>query len=320
MVHHQKVYWHQCGHQWGSHPFSQSNSRRNSIQSRSEMKGSVNEQWTNFQSDMNKIRDATIKKIHDERAETQSRIQKAREQEISDVVKNPRKIEFEIESSSSKVAGRKYFQNNWEGRTTARGQEFSASVPKGELTGRAAREDKNYTEKPSPKIQKIDGPNYKIDSTRTLCRCSKKLEAPWRDRHNTDPGGKKERMLTELTELTGDSKRWKKMSSCAAWSELHMKSTIDEISGAWMGTNCDENATAPVAAKTQQQIDRNNGKRWDWETALLLLNTQTHYPPVGASCSANTAANWWGTRIKESSYFLCSKWRRPASQPIVRTN
>ncbi len=74
-----------------------------------------------------------------------------------------------------------------------------------------------------------------------------------------------------------------------------------------MGTNCDENTTAPVAAKTQQQIDRNNGKRWDWETALLLLNTQTHYPPVGTRCNTNTPANWLGTRIKESSYFLCSK-------------
>jgi hypothetical protein len=62
---------------------------------------------------MNKIRDAAIKKIHDERAATQSRIQKAREQEISDVVKNPRKIESEKkESSPSKVAGRKYLQNN----------------------------------------------------------------------------------------------------------------------------------------------------------------------------------------------------------------
>jgi hypothetical protein len=28
------------------------------------------------------------------------------------------------------------------------------------------------------------------------------LEAPWRDTHNADPVGKKERMLTELTELT----------------------------------------------------------------------------------------------------------------------
>ncbi len=45
-----------------------------------------------------------------------------------------------------------------------------------------------------------------------------------------------------------------------------------------MGTNSDENAAAPVAAKTQHQIDRNNGKLWDWETALRLLNAQTHYP------------------------------------------
>ncbi len=74
-----------------------------------------------------------------------------------------------------------------------------------------------------------------------------------------------------------------------------------------MATNCDENAAAAVAAKTQQQIDRNNGRRWDREMALRLLNAQTHYPPVGASCSANTTANWLGARIKESSYFLCSK-------------
>ena len=132
------------------------------------MKGSANEQWTNFQSDMNKIRDDAIKKIHDERAETQSRIHKAREQEISAAVKNPRKIELEIESSPSKAAGRKYLQNKWEDRTPARGQESSASVPKGGLTARAAKEDKNDTEIPSPKIQKIDGANYKIDGANEL--------------------------------------------------------------------------------------------------------------------------------------------------------
>jgi hypothetical protein len=51
----------------------------------------------------------------------------------------------------------------WEETTLQKGQEFSASVPKGELTARAAKEDKNDTEMPSPKIQKIDGANYKID-------------------------------------------------------------------------------------------------------------------------------------------------------------
>jgi hypothetical protein len=43
-----------------------------------------------------------------------------------------------------------------------KGQEFSASVPKGELTARAAKEDKNDTEISSPKIQKIDGANYEL--------------------------------------------------------------------------------------------------------------------------------------------------------------
>jgi hypothetical protein len=52
-----------------------------------------------------------------------------------------------------------------------------------------------------------------------------------------------------------------------------MKSVENE----WEQTAID--AAAPVAAKKQQQIDRNNGKRWDWETALRLLNAQTYYPP-----------------------------------------
>jgi hypothetical protein len=61
-----------------------------------------------------------------------------------------------------------YLQNQREDRTPARGQEFSANVPEGELTARAAKEDKNDTEMPSPKKQKIDGTNNKIDVTRTL--------------------------------------------------------------------------------------------------------------------------------------------------------
>ncbi len=67
-----------------------------------------------------------------------------------------------------------YLQNQREDHTPARGQEFSANVPGGELTARAAKEDKNDTEMPSPKKQKIDDTNNKMDATRTLCRCSKK--------------------------------------------------------------------------------------------------------------------------------------------------
>jgi hypothetical protein len=82
-------------------------------------------------------------------------------------VKNPRKIEFEIKSSPSKIASRKYLPTN-EKNAPAKGQEFSARVPKGELTARAANEDKNDTEISSPKIQKIDGANYKIDGANEL--------------------------------------------------------------------------------------------------------------------------------------------------------
>ena len=56
-------------------------------------------------------------------------------------------------------------------------------------------------------------------------------------------------------------------------------------------------AAAPVAAKTQQQIDRNNSKRWDWETALRLLNAQTHYPPGCDHYNAFVDTIWKDARI-----------------------
>jgi hypothetical protein len=37
-----------------------------------------------------------------------------------------------------------------------------------------------------------------------------------------------------------------------------------------MGTSCDENAAAPEDVRTQQQIDRNNGKPWMSRIALRL--------------------------------------------------
>jgi hypothetical protein len=79
----------------------------------------------------------------------------------------------------------------WEETTLQKGQEFSASVPKGELTARAAKEDKNDTERTSPKIQKIDGANYKLDATETKRRRGivRRLEAPWKNTHNANPGG-----------------------------------------------------------------------------------------------------------------------------------
>ncbi len=81
------------------------------------------------------------------------------------------------------------------GRTTLqKGQEFSTSVPKGELTARAAKEDKNDTERTSPRIQKkIDGANYKLDAivTRRRRGIVRRQEAPWKNTHNANPGGKK---------------------------------------------------------------------------------------------------------------------------------
>jgi hypothetical protein len=39
----------------------------------------------------------------------------------------------------------------------------------------------------------------------------------------------------------------------------------------------------------------------------ITSKSHTHYPPDGVRCSVNTSANWLGSRIKESSYFLYSK-------------
>ncbi len=152
------------------------------------------------------------------------------------------------------VAGRKNLQNKWEDHTPARGQESSASVPKGGLTARVTKEDKNDTEVPSPEIQKIDGANYKIDTTRTLCRCSKKKAGNTVEGHtqcrprrkegkNVDRNDRIDRidsnkntpnLRTLVThtragqrttsqrgktlrpvQTAGDSKRWKKSSCCA---------------------------------------------------------------------------------------------------------
>jgi hypothetical protein len=117
-------------------------------------------------------------------------------------VRNPRKNWIRIESSpSKKIASSSILQ--WEETTLQKGQEFSASVPKGDLTARAAKEDKNDTEITSPKIQKIDGANYKFDAIVTkrregLCGCwtQRMLDAPWRKHTQCKPRRK------ELTELT----------------------------------------------------------------------------------------------------------------------
>jgi hypothetical protein len=108
--------------------------------------------------------ETTQSQTHEERAETQSRIQKSREQEVSAAVKDPRKIEFEIESPPSKFASRKYLQNGEIARLQ-KGQESSASVLKGELTARAAKEDRNDTEIPSPDNTKINDAKLQIDAT-----------------------------------------------------------------------------------------------------------------------------------------------------------
>ena len=78
-----------------------------------------------------------------------------------------------------------------------------------------------------------------------------------------------------------------------------------------------KNAPAPITAKTQQQIDRNSGKRWDWETALRLLNAQTHYPPGCNNYNAFVDMSWEDARInfeRSTCWSPPVKKKRPSHQ------
>jgi hypothetical protein len=90
-----------------------------------------------------------------------------------------------------------------------------------------------------------------------------------------------------------------------------------------MGANCDENTVAPVAAKkTTADNDRNSGKRWDWETALRLLNVQTHYLPGCDHYNAFVDTSWKDARIEfeRSTYWSLPVKKKRPSLPIERTN
>ncbi len=126
--------------------------------------------------------------------------------ESSPSIQNPHKIEFEIGSSPSKCAGRKYPQNKWEDHTPARGQEFNTSVPKGEITARVSKEDKNDTERPIPKIRKINDTNYKIDSIRTV-EGHTQYRPRWKEGRNIDRIDSNKN-TPDLRTLVTTYKRW----------------------------------------------------------------------------------------------------------------
>jgi hypothetical protein len=69
-----------------------------------------------------------------------------------------------------------------------------------------------------------------------------------------------------------------------------------------MGTNCDENAAAPVAAKTQQQIDRNNSKRLGLRRHSA--SSFQKYPPLGAAAARIQLPIGQGARIQGGTLYL----------------
>ncbi len=58
--------------------------------------------------------------------------------------------------------------------------------------------------------------------------------------------------------------------------------------------------------------ETDNGKRWDWETALHLLNTQTHYPPGCNNYNAFVDMSWKDARIKRTFYSARATYTEPS--------
>ena len=64
-----------------------------------------------------------------------------------------------------------------------------------------------------------------------------------------------------------------------------------------------KNAVAPEAAKTQQQIDRNNGKRLG-SRITLRLKFPAYYPPVGAAAARIQLPIGQGARNQGGTLYL----------------
>jgi hypothetical protein len=64
--------------------------------------------------------------------------------------------------------------------------------------------------------------------------------------------------------------------------------------------------------------NRDNGKRWEWETALRLLNSQTHYPPGCNNYNAFVDMSWKDAHIKRTFYDARANYTEP-SLPIGTT-
>ncbi len=58
--------------------------------------------------------------------------------------------------------------------------------------------------------------------------------------------------------------------------------------------------------------NRDNGKCWDWETALRLLNVHTYYPPGWRHYNAFVDLSWKDARIKRTFYAARATYTEPS--------
>jgi hypothetical protein len=58
--------------------------------------------------------------------------------------------------------------------------------------------------------------------------------------------------------------------------------------------------------------NRDNGKHWDWETALHLLNVQTYYPPGCRHYNAFVDLSWKDALIKRTFYAARATYTEPS--------
>jgi uncharacterized Fe-S cluster protein YjdI len=121
-------------------------------------------------------------------------------------VKNPRKIESKESRRRQKLRAESIF---FQQRRT-RLQKGQNSAPESQRVSSLQEPPMKTRMTPKYRARKYDKVTAQITKlTAQMNGCSKnkaslfeKMEAPWRDAHNADPGRKKERILTELAGLT----------------------------------------------------------------------------------------------------------------------
>jgi hypothetical protein len=146
---------------------------------------------------------------------------------------------------------------------SCKGQEFSVSVPMGELTARDSKEDKNDTEIPSPdntiinnaKLQKVHRSSWEVKNIDRIDRIDSNKNTP------------------DLRTLTTTQREWKNNLLRTA-HKIHYRWNQRRMNGNKLRWKCN----CSSHREKRQQNNRNNSKRLGSRIAHRL-KFPAYYPP-----------------------------------------